>query len=137
MTWVFIMALLFSQSYTYASVPCESNAHASNQHIDDMSSQSLASKTPRLLESDMPNHMQHNTHQKIKQNNQQDTQQQGMPMECCDQECSCLTGTCASVTLTHFTSATALNVVSGSSGFYLFQVQNAFLASLRKPPIIG
>jgi recombination DNA repair RAD52 pathway protein len=129
MTWVFIMALLISQSYAYAFVPCESNAHASSQHIDDMGLQILAQMDHSLLESDMSNHMQHN----MKQN----TQQQDMDMECCDQECSCLTGTCASVTLTHFITATALNVVSDPSGFYLFSIQDAFLPSLRKPPIIG
>lgn len=111
MTWVLIMALLVSQSYAYALVPCESNAHAS------------------MLESDMPSHMQHNMEQSI--------QQPVVAMDCCDQECSCLTGACASVTLSHFINDTALTVVSDPAGFYLFSIQDAFLPSLRKPPIIG
>jgi hypothetical protein len=128
MTWVLIMALLISQSYAYAFVPCESNAHASSQHIDDM-----GPMNQNLLESEMPKHMQHN----MKQNTQQDTLQQDMTMDCCDQECSCLTGTCASVTLSHFMTAAALSAVADSSGFYLFSIQDAFLPSLRKPPILG
>ena len=58
-------------------------------------------------------------------------------MDCCDQQCSCLTGTCASVTLTHFITTTPLKLESESSSFYLFSIQDAFLPSLRKPPIIG
>jgi hypothetical protein len=133
MIWVLIMALLISQSYAYAFVPCESNAHVISQHIDDIGSQSLAPMDHSLHESDMPNYMQHDS----KQNTQQLSQQQDMAMECCGQECSCLTGTCASVTLTQFITATALNVVSDPSGFYLFSIPDAFLPSLRKPPIIG
>jgi hypothetical protein len=130
MTWVLIMALLISQSYAYAIVPCESNGHAnaSSQRSDDM-----GAMPHNLLESDMPNHMQH----VMKKDTNQNTQQQDMAMDCCDQQCSCLTGTCASVTLTHFMTATALKRVSDSSGFYLFSIQDAFLPSLRKPPIIG
>ena len=126
LTWVVIMTLLISQSYAYAFVPCESNGHAnaSSQHIDDM-----GAMPHNLLESDMPNHRQHNM--------KQDTQQQDMAMDCCDQQCSCLTGTCAYVTLTHFMTATALSAVADSSGFYLFSIQDAFLPSLRKPPILG
>ena len=134
MTWVLIMTLFFSQSYAYAFVPCESNAHGTSQHITDMGSnslapQSLASMTHSMLESDMANHMQHNM--------MQDTQQKKPAMDCCDQECSCLTGTCASVTLSHFITSTTLLVVSDSAGFYLFSIQDAFLPSLNKPPIIG
>ncbi|WP_232788031.1 hypothetical protein [Paraglaciecola sp. MB-3u-78] len=125
MTWGLIMALLIGQSYAYAVVPCESNAHASSQHIDDMGPMNQS-----LLESEMPNHMQHN----MKQDTQQNTLQQDMAMDCCDQECSCFTGTCASVTLSHFMTATALSVVADSSDFYLFSIQDAFLPSLRKPP---
>jgi hypothetical protein len=118
------MALLISQSYAYAFAPCESNAHASRQHADDMGSQHFAPKIHSSLEAEMTNHMQQNT-------------QQDMAMDCCDQECSCLTGTCASVIFTQFITATALNTVSDSSGFYLFLIQDAFLPSLRRPPIIG
>jgi hypothetical protein len=141
-TWVLIMALLISQSYAYAFSPCESNAHASTLHIDDMGSQHLSPQSldPQSLdlnihsqlEAEMTIHMQHN----MEQNTQQDTQQD-MAMDCCDQECSCLTGTCASVTFTQFITVTAVNAVSDSSGFYLFSIQDAFLPSLRRPPIIG
>lgn len=127
-TWVLIMALLISQSYAYAFAPCESNAHASRQHVDDMGSKSLDPKIHSQLEAEMTIHMQHNM--------EQDTQQD-MAMDCCDQECSCLTGTCASVTFTQFITVTAVNAVSDSSGFYLFSIQDAFLPSLRRPPIIG
>ena len=132
-TWVLIMALLISQSYAYAFSPCESNAHTSRQHINDMDPKSLdpQSLDPNIhsqLEAEMANHMQHNM--------QHDTQQD-MAMDCCDQECSCLTGTCASVTFTQFITVTAVNAVSDSSGFYLFSIQDAFLPSLRRPPIIG
>jgi len=137
-TWVLIMALLISQSYAYAFAPCESNAHASRQHVDDMGSQSMApqsldpqSMDPKIhsqLEAEMTNHMQHHM--------LQDTQQD-MAMDCCDQECSCLTGTCASVTFTQFITITSVNAVSNSSVFYLFSIQDAFLPSLRRPPIIG
>ena len=129
MTWVMIMALLISQSYAYAFVPCESNAHVSSRHINDMGSDSLSSADYSQSEHDMPNHMQHNK--------RQDTQQQKMVMDCCDQECSCLTGTCASVMLTHLMTATALNLASDSPAFYLFSIQETFLLSLSKPPIIG
>lgn len=120
MTWVLIMALLISQSYAYASVPCESNGNVSNQHAHDM-----GAMDDSMMEHDMPSHMQH------------DMQQQDFAMDCCDQECSCLTGACASVTLTHFMAVTAVNLVSNPSGFYLFSIQDTFLASLRKPPIIS
>ncbi|MFT7412177.1 MAG: hypothetical protein ACI9J4_000533 [Paraglaciecola sp.] len=124
------MALLISQSYAYAFVPCEPNEHAntSRQHIDD-----TGAMPHNMLESDMPKHMRHN----IKQNTKQNTQQQDMSMDCCDQQCSCLTRTCASVTLTHFITATAINTVSDSSSFYLFSIQVVFLPFLRKPPIIS
>jgi hypothetical protein len=144
MTWVLIMALLVSQSYAYAFVPCESNAHASSQHNNAMASKSLdpqsldpQSLDPQsldpikqsMLESDMPSHMQHNM--------EQSSQQPKVAMDCCDKECSCLTGACASVTLSHFISDTALTVVSDSAGFYLFSIPDAFLPSLRKPPIFS
>jgi hypothetical protein len=120
MTWVLIMALLISQSYAYASVPCELNV--------DMTSQ-LGPMDHNLPEHDMSSHMQ--------QNMQKDTQQQGFSMDCCDDECSCPTGTYSSVTLTHFNTGTALKLVSDPSGFYLLLLQDTFLPSLRKPPIIG
>jgi hypothetical protein len=131
-TWVLIMALLISQSYAYAFAPCESNAHASRQHVDDMAPQSIDPKIHSLLQAEMTDHMQHNMEQNTQQNTQQD-----MAMDCCDQECSCLTGTCASVIFTQFITVTAVNAVSDSSGFYLFSIQDAFLPCLRRPPIIG
>jgi hypothetical protein len=140
-TWVLIMALLISQSNAYAFVPCESNAHASRLHIDDMSTQGLDPqrldpKIHRPLEAEMNIHMQHSMHMNTQQETQQETQRD-MAMDCCDQECSCLTGTCASVTFTQFITFTAGNAVSDSSGFHLFLIQDAFLPSLRRPPIIG
>lgn len=128
MTWVLIMALLISQSYAYASVPCESNGNATSQ-IGNTLKHNINSMDHSLLEQDMPSHMQHNM--------QQEMQQQGLAMDCCDQECSCLTGTCSSATLPHFVTVTPLSLVSDTSGFYLFSIQDAFLTSLRKPPIIG
>jgi hypothetical protein len=119
-TWVLILALLISQSYAYAFEPCESTGHASSEHNNDMDSMDHS-----LLEHDMSSHMQH------------DTQQQEFAMDCCDQQCSCLTGTCASVTLTHFMTATPIKLISEPSGFELFSIQETFLPSLRKPPIIG
>jgi hypothetical protein len=127
-TWVLIMALLISQSYAYAFAPCESNAHSSRPHVGDMDPESMDPMLHSPLEAEMNIHMQHSMHM----NTQQD-----MAMDCCDQECSCLTGTCASVTFTQFISVTAVNAVSDSSGFYLFSIQDAFQASLRRPPIIG
>ena len=124
MTWGFIMALLISQSYAYASLPCESNLYAISQHNNDMSS--MDHDQP---EHDMPSHMQHNM--------QKSAQQQEFSMDCCDDDCSCPTGTYSSATLTHFITVTPLRLVSGPSGFYLFSIQDAFLPSLRKPPIIG
>jgi hypothetical protein len=106
------MTLLIGQSYAYASVSCESVSDVSSQHSNHM-----ASMANSLVEHDMP--------------------QQKMVMDCCDQDCSCPTGTCSSVTLSHFTNIPAISLVSQSSGFYLFSIQDAFLTSLRKPPIIG
>ena len=120
MTWVLIMALLVSQSYAYASVPCESNGNVSSQHTHDM-----GAMDDNMVEHDMSSHMQH------------DMQQQEFAMDCCDQECSCLSGIYSSVTLSHFMTVTAVNLVSEPSGFYLFSIPDAFLASLRKPPIIS
>jgi hypothetical protein len=120
MTWVLIMTLLISQSYAYASIPCESNRDATSQHISE-----LDSMVHSLLETDMTNQMQH------------DMPQQDVAMECCDHDCSCPTGVCASAMLTHFFHATPLKLVSEPSGFYLFSKQDVFLPSLRKPPIIG
>lgn len=110
------MALLASQSYAYAYVPCESTNIVSSQH-DDMDMVSM--------EHEMPNPMQHNMAQRT------------FVMDCCDQDCKCPTGTVSSVTLSHFNSACAVNLVSQPSGFYLFSIQDAILPSLRKPPIIG
>lgn len=74
---------------------------------------------------DMPNPMQHTMSQQMAE------------MDCCDQECSCPTGTCSSITLSHVNSVSAMNLVSHPSGFYLFSVRDAYLPSLRKPPIFG
>jgi hypothetical protein len=138
MTWVMIIALLISQSYAYAFVPCESNGIVNSQHNEHKVSSnlvpnSLAPMQQTQLVHDMSKHMQHDTQQDTKQN----TQQQEMSMQCCDQDCSCLTGTCASVTLTHSITATALNAVSNPSGFYLFILQYTFLPFFLKPPIIS
>ena len=138
MTWVMIIALLFSQSYAYAFVPCESNGIANSQHNEHMVSSNLAPSSlapmqQNQLVHDMSTHMQHDMQQDTKHN----TQQQEMSMQCCDQDCSCLTGTCASVTLTHSITATALNGVSDPSSFYLFILQYTFLPFFLKPPIIS
>lgn len=119
MTWVLIMALFVSQSYAYAFAPCESMAHTSDQHNTDSSITNLDTMDHSLHQADMAN----------------DMLQQEMAMDCCDQECSCLTGTCTSVTFTHFIGASVFPVVTNSAGFYLFSLQDAFLPSLRKPPI--
>ena len=129
MTWVLIMTLLISQSFAYASVPCEINGDSMSQHNNAMAPQSLVRMDHSMPEHDMPNHMQHDMPQEM--------QQQKLSMNCCDQECSCPSGTYSSVTLTHFTTAAASRLVSDSSGFYLFSIQDAFLPSLRKPPLIG
>ena len=62
------MALLISQSYAYAFVPCEPNEYAntSRQHIDD-----TGAMPHNMLESDMPKHMRHNVKQNTKQNTKQ------------------------------------------------------------------
>ena len=133
MTWVLIMALLISQSYAYASVPCESNARGEHNHTmgsNSLDPQSLASQrldpmTHGSLEHDMTNHMQHAA------------QQQAFSMDCCDDECSCPSGTSSSATLTHFMTFSALRLVSDPSGFHLLLLQETFLPSLRKPPIIS
>jgi hypothetical protein len=125
MTWVLIMALLISQSFAYAFVPCESNGLASSQHNGHTTSNSSVIMQHNQPMHDMPDHMQH------------DTQQKRISMECCDQDCSCLTGTCASVTLTHAATAAALNTASDPSVSYLFILQDAFLPSLLKPPIFS
>jgi recombination DNA repair RAD52 pathway protein len=127
MTWILIMVMLISQSYAYASVPCGSNADATSQHNNDMNAMIMSDHS--LPEHDMQSHMQ--------QDMQKNTQQQEFSMDCCDEECSCPTGTYSSATLTHFITVTALRSVSEPSGFYLFLLQETFLPSLRKPPIIS
>jgi hypothetical protein len=129
-TWVLIMALLISQSYAYAFAPCESNAHSSRPHVGDMDPESMDPMIHSSLEAEM--NIQHS----MQMNTEQETQQD-MAMDCCDQECSCLTGTCTSVTFTQFITFTAGNAVSDSLGFNLFLIQDAFLPSLRRPPITG
>jgi hypothetical protein len=114
-TWVLIMALLISQSYAYASVPCESNGNVMSQNNHDMGMMVM-------MDHSLPEH---------------DTQQQEFVMDCCDEECSCPAGTYSSVTLTHFITASALRLVSAPSSFILVLIQDAFLPSLRKPPIFG
>jgi hypothetical protein len=131
--WVFIMTLLISQSYAYASVPCESNEDMNSQQHDDL-------RTMRTMPNSMAKHvmssgMQHSMQQQNIQ--QQNVQQKNMAMDCCDQECSCPTGVFSSAMLTYFFTTSALNLVSKPSNFYLFSIQETFLASLRKPPIIG
>ena len=126
--WVFIMTLLISQSYAYASVPCESNGDSNSQQHDDM-------RTMRTMQNSMAKHvmtsdMQHSMQQQI-------VQQKNLAMDCCDQECSCPTGVFSSAMLTYFFTTSALNLVSKPSNFYLFSIQETFLPSLRKPPIIG
>jgi hypothetical protein len=125
MTWVLIMALLISQSYAYSSVPCESNGPASSQHNGHTTSNSSVTMQHNQPMQDMPDHKEH------------DTQQKQISMECCDQDCSCLSGTCASVTLTHAASTAALNTASDPSVYHLFILQDAFLPSLLKPPIFS
>jgi hypothetical protein len=119
------MALLISQSYAYSSVPCESNGPASSQHNGHTTSNSSVTMQHNQPMQDMPDHKEH------------DTQQKQISMDCCDQDCSCLSGTCASVTLTHAATAAALNTASDPSGSYLFILQDAFLPSLLKPPIFS
>jgi hypothetical protein len=106
------VTLLISQSYAYASVPCESNGDVNSQQHNAMQN----SMANHVMTSDM---------------------QQNMVMDCCDQECSCPTGIFSSVMLTHSFTTTAFNLVSKPAGFYLFSIQETFLPSLRKPPIIG
>ena len=132
------MTLLISQSYAYASVPCESNGNSNSQQHDDM-------RTMRTMQNSMAKHvmtsdMQHSMQQQnMQQQNmqQQNVQQKNMAMDCCDQECSCPTGVFSSAMLTYFFTTSALNLVSKPSNFYLFSIQETFLPSLRKPPIIG
>jgi hypothetical protein len=138
MPWFMIIALLVSQSYAYAFIPCESNGFTNAQHDKHMDSNSLVpnSLVPMQYNQvvhDMAEHKQHN----MQQETQQETQYQNTSMQCCDQDCSCLTGTCASITLIHSVHATVLNVVPDSAGFYLFILQDAFLPSFLKPPIIS
>jgi hypothetical protein len=138
MPWLMIIALLVSQSYAYAFVPCESNGFTNAQHDKHMESNSLVpnSLVPvqyNQVVHDMSEHKQHDMQQEM----QQETQYQNTSMQCCDQDCSCLTGTCASITLIHSVHASVLNVVSDSAGFYLFILQDAFLPSFLKPPIIS
>ena len=131
MTWVLIMALIVSQSYAYASVPCESNGHISSQHDDDMRTSMMMDHS--FSEQDMPSHMQHNM-QLEKHTN---LQQPAFSIDCCDEDCSCSTGTYSSVTLIHSITVAPLRLVSDPSIFYLFLLQETFLPSLSKPPIIG
>lgn len=128
--WVFIMTLLISQSYAYASVPCESNGDINSQQHNDMRTMQN-SMTKHVMTSDMQHSMQQ---QNVQQKN---VQQKNMAMDCCDQECSCPTGVFSSAMLTYFFTTSALNLVSKPSNFYLFSIQETFLPSLRKPPIIG
>lgn len=128
--WVFIMTLLISQSYAYASVPCESNGDSNSQQHDDMRTMQN-SMAKHVMTSDMQHSMQQHNMQ------QQNVQQKNMAMDCCDQECSCPTGVFSSAMLTYFFTTSALNLVSKPSNFYLFSIQETFLPSLRKPPIIG
>jgi hypothetical protein len=146
MPWFMIIALLVSQSYAYAFIPCESNGFTNAQHDKHMDSNSLVpnSLVPMQYNQvvhDMAEHKQHNMQQDMQQETQQETlqetQYQNTSMQCCDQDCSCLTGTCASITLIHSVHATVLNVVPDSAGFYLFILQDAFLPSFLKPPIIS
>jgi uncharacterized protein involved in copper resistance len=138
--WVFIMTLLISQSYAYASVPCESNGDINSQQHNDMHTMQN-SMAKHVMTSDMQHSMQQ---QNMQQQNmqqqsmqQQNMQQKNMAMDCCDQECSCPTGVFSSAMLTYFFTTSALNLVSKPSNFYLFSIQETFLPSLRKPPIIG
>jgi len=119
------VTLLISQSYAYASVPCESNGDVNSQQHNAMLTMQN-SMANHVMTSDMQHNMQ-----------QQTVQQKNMTMDCCDQECSCPTGIFSSVMLTHSFTTTAFNLVSKPSGFYLFSIQETFLPSLRKPPIIG
>ena len=129
-----IIALLFSQSYAYAFVPCESNDIVNSQHNEHMLSSNLV---PNSLAPMQQNQLVHDMSTHMQQDTKHNTQQQEMSMQCCDQDCSCLTGTCASVTLTHSITATALNGVSDPSSFYLFILQYTFLPFFLKPPIIS
>jgi hypothetical protein len=126
MTWVVIMALIVSQSYAYASVPCESSGDMPSQHHNDMDVMMMEHSLP---EHDMPSHMQ--------QEKQKNLLQPSLSMDCCDEECSCPTGTYSSATLMHSITVAPLRLVADSSRFYLFLLQETFLPSLRKPPIIG
>lgn len=117
--WVVIVVLIISQSYVYASIPCEANGEPGHQQqtgIDPMLSTMGTHNMPSELHHEM---------------------QQGFSMDCCDQECTCLNGTYSSATLTHFLGLTGLLPVTHASAFYLFSVQDAFLPSLRKPPILS
>ena len=124
------MTLLISQSYAYASVPCESNGDSNSLQHDDMRTMQN-SMAKHVMSSDMQHSMQQQNMQ------QQSVQQKNMAMDCCDQECSCPTGVFSSAMLTYFFTTSALNLVSKPSNFYLFSIQETFLPSLRKPPIIG
>jgi hypothetical protein len=125
LTWVVIMTLLIGQSYAYGSLPCESNGEVSSQHYNDMVTMKN-SMVEHVMASDIPHNMQ-----------QQAVQQKNKAMDCCDQECNCPTGIYSSAMLTHLFTNAALKLVSKPSGFYLFSIQDTFLPSLRKPPIIG
>ena len=129
------MTLLISQSYAYASVPCESNGDINSQQHNDMHTMQN-SMAKHVMTSDMQHSMQQQNMQQQSMQ-QQNMQQKNMAMDCCDQECSCPTGVFSSAMLTYFFTTSALNLVSKPSNFYLFSIQESFLPSLRKPPIIG
>lgn len=111
LTWVLMVALLVGQSFAYALVPCESQPVARSQHNHDMQV------------------MDHNKHAM--------TEHQHQDMPCNEQDCKCPSGTCASVALNHAFTSSSLNLVSDASAFYLLSIQDTYLASLRKPPIIS
>jgi hypothetical protein len=100
--------LFVSQSFAYNVMACPSMTDSAAMNMHDMDNQGLS---------------------------QSATQDMQMGMDCCDDDCSCPIGACASTALTNSIVNRFITRNTPSFSYLAFFVSDAFLPSLHKPPI--
>lgn len=109
-TYLLIAMLFVSQSFAYNAMACPSMTDSASMNMHDVDNQ----------------HSTHDDGQDMSMN---------MSMDCCDDDCSCPIGACASTALTNSTTNSFIARNTLPFSYLAFSISDAFLPSLHKPPI--
>ncbi len=112
LTTYFLITMLFvSQSFASNLMPCESLEHSSSQ---SMQHSGVLQEVSHDMSHDLPD---------------------AMAMDCCDQDCACPVGTCASFAVLNSFSQQVAQIHSVKVLLSLSTISDPFQTSLNKPPI--